>query len=63
MVTYKSTRNRPVELGKLVIDKDTGVTLDTNDSVLDKLVVEGFLVSTTKEAVVAKEPATFKLFK
>lgn len=43
MVTYKSTSNQTVSVGRLQITKETGVELEAPDAELDALVKEGAL--------------------
>ena len=44
MVTYKSAKGRTISVGRLQITTDTGISIEADDEVLDKLVLEGFLV-------------------
>lgn len=44
MVTYKSAKGRTISVGRLQVSVDTGISMETDDEVLDQLVLEGFLV-------------------
>lgn len=52
MVTYKSTTNQTVSVGRLQITQETGVELEAADRELDALVKAGSLVKEGDEVAV-----------